>query len=78
VVASGGGSKKKLVMGVREGGDGEAVQGDPSDSSSQEKMSRVHVAQQDLHFLINSDQLPGFMTSGTGNQVRILYIRYGT
>jgi hypothetical protein len=64
VVASGGGSKKKLVMGVREGGDGEAV--DPSASGGQEMMSGgVHAAQQDLHFLINSDQLPGFMTSGT-------------
>jgi hypothetical protein len=52
-------------MGVREGGDGEAVPGDPSASGGQEMMSGVHAAQQDLHFLINSDQLPGFMTSGT-------------
>ena len=70
----GGGSKKKLVMGVREGGDGESVAGGGGllDLTGQELSvmagsgngGGMHAAQQDLHVLINSDQLPGFMTSG--------------
>ena len=61
--SSGGGSKKKLVMGVREGGDGEAGVLDLGTITGQDQFPGG--VQQDLHFLINSDQLPGFMTSGT-------------
>jgi len=59
----GGGSKKKLVRGVREGGDGEAGVLDLGTITGQDQFPGG--VQQDLHFLINSDQLPGFMTSGT-------------